>query len=89
MSDDFYGNDSALAVQEKVLADDTLSENAKLAFCRLNCKDSFRFGWIICDSKWTLEDRKSFAELESRGYIYVKDDNDGGVGLIPLNVKPN
>jgi hypothetical protein len=89
MCEEVYGNEAAFKIQQKVMADDTLKDSAKLAFCLLICKDSFRFGWIVCDSRWTVDNRKNFCELESRGYIYIKDDNDGGVGLIPLNMKSN
>ena len=88
MPDELYSNEKALNVQQKVLNDDRLSDNAKLMFCRLNCNESFRFGWIVYDPTWTKTDRKNFSELEAKGYIYVKDVKAGGVGLM-LSTSPN
>ena len=88
MPDELYSNEKALNVQQKVLNDGRLSDNAKLAFCRLNCESGFRFGWIFYDPSWTKADRKNFFELEAKGYIYMKDVKAGGVGLMPLT-SPN
>ena len=88
MADELYSNEKALNVQQKVLADDRLSDNAKLMFCRLNCESGFRFGWIFYDPTWTHADRKNFSELEAKGYIYMKDVKAGGVGLMP-STSPN
>lgn len=88
MSDELYSNEKALNIQQKVLADDRLSDNAKLAFCCLNCNESFRFGWIVYDPIWTQSDCKNFSELEAKGYIYMKDGKAEGVGLMP-STSPN
>ncbi|MDD3461588.1 MAG: hypothetical protein PHW28_09845 [Mesotoga sp.] len=87
MADDFYGNRQAICVQEKVLADDTISDSAKLAFCRLNCKESFRFGWIVYDRTWTESDNICFRELEAKGYVIIREGKSIGVGLIALDMR--
>jgi len=85
MSDDFYGNRYAFEVQERILADDRLSETAKLMFCRSNCKESFRFGWIVYDRTWTDDDIACLRELEAAGYVIIREGRSPGVGLIPSN----
>jgi hypothetical protein len=93
MCEEMYGNEAAFKIQQKVLADDAISDSAKLTFCRLNsCYDSFRLGWLVYDPVWNEDAWKSIYELEAKGYVYMKDSKDKKdkvVGLIPLNMKFN
>ena len=69
--------DWAYAIQAKVMVDESLSDAAKMRYCKLVCFESLRDGWGYGTRRPRVE-LLELAELSRAGYISLKADPGGG-----------